>query len=45
MNNLAVDEQRLSGLVWLRRARDRIDRDYARPLDVEAIARGVHMSA
>jgi AraC-like DNA-binding protein len=45
VNNLAVDEQRLSGLVWLRRARDRIDRDYARPLDVEAIARGVHMSA
>jgi AraC-like DNA-binding protein len=40
-----ADEQRLSDLAWLRRARDRIDRDYARPLDVEAIARGVHMSA
>lgn len=40
-----IDEQRLSDLVWLRRARDRIDRDYAQPLDVEAIARGVHMSA
>lgn len=38
-------EQRLSDLVWLRRARDRIDREYALPLDVEAIARGVHMSA
>ncbi len=25
--------------------RDRIDREYARPLDVEALARGVHMSA
>ena len=25
--------------------RDRIDRDYAQPLDVEALARGVHMSA
>ncbi len=37
--------QTLSDLVWLRRARDRIDRDYAQPLDVEAIARGVHMSA
>ena len=24
---------------------DRIDRDYAQPLDVEALARGVHMSA
>jgi AraC-like DNA-binding protein len=32
-------------LVLLRRARDRIDREYARPLDVEAIARDVHMSA
>ncbi len=40
-----TQEQRLSDLVWLRRARDRIDREYARPLDVEAIARGVHMSA
>jgi AraC-like DNA-binding protein len=38
-------EQHLSDLVWLRRARDRIDREYARPLDVEEIARGVHMSA
>jgi AraC-like DNA-binding protein len=37
--------QHLSDLVWLRRARDRIDREYARPLDVEAIARSVHMSA
>ena len=32
-------------LVWLRRVRDRIDREYAQPLDVEALARGVHMSA
>ena len=30
---------------WLRRVRDRIDRDYAEPLDVEALARGAHMSA
>ncbi|MDH3307115.1 MAG: helix-turn-helix domain-containing protein [Acidimicrobiia bacterium] len=35
----------LSDLAWLRRARDRIDRDYDQPLDVEALARGVHMSA
>jgi AraC-like DNA-binding protein len=40
-----AEEQRLSDLVWLRRVRDRIDRDYAQPLDVEALARGVHMSA
>jgi transcriptional regulator GlxA family with amidase domain len=32
-------------LTWLRRVRDRMDREYAQPLDVEALARGVHMSA
>jgi AraC-like DNA-binding protein len=37
--------QRLSDLAWLRRVRDRIDREYAEPLDVEALARGAHMSA
>nr|WP_203592588.1 MULTISPECIES: helix-turn-helix transcriptional regulator [unclassified Streptomyces] len=35
----------MSDLARLRRVRDRIDREYARPLDVEALARGVHMSA
>jgi AraC-like DNA-binding protein len=35
----------LRNLVLLRRVRDRIDRDYSQPLDVEALARGVHMSA
>jgi AraC-like DNA-binding protein len=39
------DAQRLQDLAWLRRVRDRIDREYAQPLDVEALARGVHMSA
>ena len=29
----------------MRRVRDRIDREYALPLDVEALARGVNMSA
>ncbi|CAO5258349.1 helix-turn-helix transcriptional regulator [Frankia sp. AgKG'84/4] len=38
-------EQRLRDLARLRRVRDRIDREYARPLDVEALARGVHLSA
>ena len=38
-------EQRLSDLVWLRRVRDRMDREYAQPLDVEALAQGAHMSA
>jgi AraC-like DNA-binding protein len=35
----------LEDLAWLRRVRDRIDREYAQPLDVEALARGAHMSA
>jgi AraC-like DNA-binding protein len=37
--------QDLRALVRLRRVRDRIDREYAQPLDVEALARGAHMSA
>jgi AraC-like DNA-binding protein len=37
--------RRLRDLAVLRRVRDRIDREYARPLDVEALARGAHMSA
>lgn len=32
-------------LMALRRVRDRIDRDYAQPLDVDALARDAHMSA
>jgi AraC-like DNA-binding protein len=40
-----AEAQRLSDLTRLRRVRDRIDRDYAQPLDVEALARGVNMSA
>jgi AraC-like DNA-binding protein len=38
-------EQHLRDLTRLRRVRDRIDRDYALPLDVEALARGANMSA
>ena len=41
----AVTTERLRHLARLRRVRDRIDREYAQPLDVEALARGVHMSA
>jgi AraC-like DNA-binding protein len=37
--------QHLHDLARLRRVRDRIDREYAQPLDVEALARGVNMSA
>jgi AraC-like DNA-binding protein len=41
----AATAPRLDDLARLRRVRDRIDREYAEPLDVEALARGVHMSA
>jgi AraC-like DNA-binding protein len=37
--------QHLRDLALLRKVRDRIDREYAQPLNVEALARGVHMSA
>ena len=40
-----AEEQHLRDLAILRRVRDRIDREYAQPLDVEALARGAHMSA
>ncbi|MBU7598223.1 helix-turn-helix transcriptional regulator [Streptomyces sp. P38-E01] len=45
MTSSPADEARLRELVLLRRVRDRMDREYARPLNVEALARGVHMSA
>ena len=38
-------EPHLRDLRRLRRVRDRIEREYARPLDVEALARDAHMSA
>jgi len=41
----SAESQRLHDLARLRRVRDRIDREYAQPLDVEALARGAHMSA
>jgi AraC-like DNA-binding protein len=44
-DDAGVSRDRLRDLALLRRVRDRIDRDYAQPLDVEALARGVHMSA
>jgi AraC-like DNA-binding protein len=40
-----AEEQRLRDLRLLRQVKDRIDREYAQPLDVEALARGVHLSA
>ncbi|MBN3932340.1 helix-turn-helix transcriptional regulator [Streptomyces verrucosisporus] len=38
-----VRAQRLSEFTRIRRVRDRIDREYARPLDVEALAREAGM--
>ncbi|MCT9929850.1 helix-turn-helix transcriptional regulator [Planotetraspora sp. A-T 1434] len=40
-----TEAQRLRDLARLRRVRDRIDREYAQPLNVEALARGANMSA
>jgi transcriptional regulator GlxA family with amidase domain len=40
-----TEAEHLRDLALLRRVRDRMDREYAQPLDVEALARGVNMSA
>ena len=45
MTSSPAEAQRLRDLARLRRVRDRIDREYAQPLDVEALARDAHMSA
>ncbi|HEY6941040.1 helix-turn-helix transcriptional regulator [Dokdonella sp.] len=45
MSHRTAHATHLRDLARLRRVRDRIDRDYAQPLDVEALASGVHMSA
>ena len=45
MTSTSASAQHLRDLAELRRVRDRIDREYAQPLDVEALARGAHMSA
>jgi transcriptional regulator GlxA family with amidase domain len=41
----SAEAQHLRDLTRLRRVRDRMDREYAKPLDVEALARGANMSA
>lgn len=40
----STPEQRLSDLALLRRVRDRMDREFGAPLDVENLARGMHLS-
>ncbi|MEU8105553.1 AraC family transcriptional regulator, partial [Nonomuraea muscovyensis] len=44
MTSRPASAQHLRDLARLRRVRDRIDREYAQPLNVEALARGVNMS-
>ena len=45
MTGRPSSSEHLRDLARLRRVRDRIDREYAQPLDVEALARDAHMSA
>jgi len=45
VTSTSAESERLRDLVRLRRVRDRIDREFAQPLDVEALARDAHMSA
>jgi AraC-like DNA-binding protein len=45
MTSRSAAAQHLRDLALLRRVRDRIDRDYAQPLDVETLARSAYMSA
>lgn len=45
MTSTLTPADRLADLARLRRVRDRIDRESAKPLNVEALARGVHLSA
>ncbi|MFI7352993.1 helix-turn-helix transcriptional regulator [Streptomyces avidinii] len=40
-----IEAAHLSDLARLRRVRDRLDREYARPLDVEELARAAGMAA
>ena len=45
MATRSAEDQHLRDLATLRRVKDRIDREYAQPLDVDALARGVNMSS
>jgi AraC-like DNA-binding protein len=45
VTSAAASTQHLRDLATLRRVRDRMDREFAQPLDVEALARDAHMSA
>ncbi len=44
MAGFEVSNQRLNDLARMRRVRDRIDREYASPLDLAELAKGEHVS-
>lgn len=41
----SAELQKLRDIVQIRRVRDRIDREYAQPLNIEELARGIHISS
>lgn len=45
VGGVRAEAQALRDIAIVRTVRDRIDREYAEPLNVEELARGVHMSA
>ena len=45
MGDQPVSAQRLRDIIAIRRVRDRIDREYAQPLNVEGLARDAYISA
>ncbi len=45
VTNRPTSAEHLRDLARLRRVRDRMDREYAQPLDVESLARDAHISA
>ncbi|MCT2589634.1 helix-turn-helix transcriptional regulator [Streptomyces sp. N2-109] len=45
MGHGRAETHRLRDIAVIRRVRDRIDREYAKPLNLEALARAAHMSA
>jgi AraC-like DNA-binding protein len=45
VSDSSPNADRLRDLALLRRVRDRMDREFDRPLDVESLARDVHMSS
>lgn len=40
-----AEGHKLQNIVLIRRVRDRIDREYAQPLNLEALARDAHISS